>query len=138
MKKIAGFMVCFLVLAGFSASQQSTKIIGQWWETKQILKNDNLASIQVKNQDKPKACVLATYPVPDGLVPFHWIKRSNYSTLDFVVEYTDVFNSQVRFLFVWSGTDFYTFTTEWDSAKYNRFNFFYLTSDMKDWRPRNV
>jgi len=131
MKKVILGVLVFSLLCIFVFPQD--KIIDQYVRHEALPEDPGMSTLILK-QDKPMCQVLGVYPVPDDIRPVHWIWAADYSTLFFYVEYTAVFKSRVRFHFIWTGPEFYGFTTEWDMATYNRLSYFYVVSNMSAWK----
>ena len=134
MRKVVCIFVGFFLMVGFTATQENQKIIDQGIRIVEVLEEETGMSTQILKADKPRVQVLDVYPVPDDIAPIRWIKAVDYDYLNFYVEFTAVFNSNVRFHFIWTGPEFYSFTTDWISATYKVFGFYYLISYMSDWK----
>jgi hypothetical protein len=117
--------LCFLLVVSVSAQNQD-KVIGIQTEVKAVIEDGQPeVYAQVAGGDKPGVQILTCYTADEMGDQWQMIDLSENSDIYWVVEYTAVFNTDVRFYFIINGPEFYQVYTEWFPAKYKSY---YLTT----------
>lgn len=117
--------LCFLLVVSVSAQNQD-KLIGVRTEAKAVLENGQPeVYAQVAKGDKPGVQILTCYTAGEDEIQWQMIDLSENLVIYWVIEYTAVFNTDVRFHFIMNGPEFYEDYTEWTQARYNNY---YLTT----------
>ena len=115
------FFLCFLLVVSGSAQYQD-KVISIHTEVKAVIE-DNQPEMyaQVLKGDKPGVQMMTCYTAGEDGIQWQMIDLSENSEIYWVVEYTAVFNTNVRFHFIISGPEFYQFYTPWYQANYRNY-----------------
>jgi hypothetical protein len=126
MKGKAVFLfLCFLLVVSVSAQNQD-KVIAIHTEVKAVFEDGQPeVYAQVAKGDKPGVQMMTCYTADETGVQWQMIDLSENSEIYWVIEYTAVFNTNVRFYFIINGPEFYEVVTEWTQAKYKNY---YLTT----------
>ncbi len=114
--------LCFLLVASGSAQNQD-KVIGVHTEVKAVLEDAQPeVYAQVAGGDKPGVQVMICYTADEDGDQWQMIDLSENSEIYWVVEYTAVFNTDVRFTFIVNGPEYYEVVTDWTPAKYKNYH----------------
>lgn len=144
MKKTTVFFLMFLlVVPVFVLSQNQAaavhKVKRTTHGTRQVLADGELAGIQAKKGDKARALLLSAtaWALFTGETdPFisQVINLAEVDELQFYVDFTAVANTKVKFYFIFTGPEFWSYTDdEWYDAKSNSYDFFGLITTT-DWK----
>jgi hypothetical protein len=144
MKKAAVFCLMFLLIAPvFIISQTEAtaqnKVKRTIHGTRKVLEEGELAGIQAKKGDKARALLLAATAwalFTGDTDPFisQVIDLAEVDELQFYVDFTAVANTKVKFHFIFTGPEFWTYTDdEWYDAKSNSYDFYGLITTT-DWK----
>jgi hypothetical protein len=122
MKKWAFIIfLCIFLVASVSAQNQD-KVIGVHTEVKMIIEDEEPEIYaQVTTGDKPGIQMLACFTLDAEEFQWQMIKLSENENIFWVIEYTAVFNSDVRFHFIMNGPEFFQFLTDWTPSKYKNY-----------------
>ena len=113
--------LCFLLVVSASAQYQD-KVIGVHTEVKMVIEDEEPeVYAQVTAGDKPGTQMLACYAMDAEEYQWQMIKLSENDKIFWVIEYTAVYNSDVRFHFIMNGPEFYQYLTEWTPSKYKNY-----------------
>jgi hypothetical protein len=119
--KIFLSLLCFLFVSTGSAQYQD-KVIGVFTETKMIFEDQQPELYaQVTTGDKPGTQMLACYTMDSEEYQWQMIKLSQNESIYWVIEYTAVYNSDVRFYFIMNGPEFFQYVTDWTPSKYKNY-----------------
>ena len=119
--KILLVFLSLLIIVSVSAQEQ-INIIDVRTEVKGIIDDvEPMVYSQVATGDKPGVQILTCYAMDVEEDQWQMIKLSRNPTIYWVIEYTAVFNTDVSFLYVWSGPQFSSFQTSWYKAKYKNY-----------------
>ncbi len=144
MKKVAVlYLVLLLVLPVIAVSETQTaakgKVIRTEHGTKQILAGEELAGIQAIKGDKARALMLAatTWALFTG-DETPWMSQvvslAEVDELQFYVDYTAVAITKVKFHFIFTGPEFWTYTDdEWYDARALSYDFYGVITNT-DWK----
>jgi len=125
--------LCFLLVASVTAQDQN-KVIGVHTEVKMVLEDEAPEVFaQVTTGDKPGTQMLACYTVDTEGYQWQMIKLSENEAISWVIEYTAVYNSDVRFHFIINGPEFFQYLTEWTPSKYKNYYATVLETN-NDWK----
>ena len=117
--------LCFFLVVSVSA-QYKDKVIGVHTEVKAVVEDGQPeVYAQVAGGDKPGVQILTCYTADEMGDQWQMIDLSENSEIYWVVEYTAVFNTNVRFTIIVNGPEYYEVVTEWYSAKYK---YYHLTA----------
>ena len=114
------FLCCLLVVS--VSAQYQDKVIGVRTEVKMVIEDENPDVVaQVTTGDKPGTQMLACYT--EDVEGYQWqmIKLSKSAEISWVIEYTAVNNSDVRFYYIMNGPEFYQALTEWTPSRYKKY-----------------
>jgi hypothetical protein len=119
--KIVFLFLCFLLVISVSAQYQD-KVIGVHTEVKAVF-DDGQPDVyaQVSKGDKPGVQMMTCYSADEDGVQWQMIDLSENSEIYWVIEYTAVYNTDIRFHFIMNGPEFYQVYTEWTQARYNNY-----------------
>ncbi|HUU51502.1 MAG TPA: hypothetical protein VMW92_00625 [Candidatus Heimdallarchaeota archaeon] len=113
--------LCFLLVTSVSAQQQD-KVIGVHTEVKMVIEDEEPeVYAQVTTGDKPGTQMLACYAMDAEEYQWQMIELSENDKIFWVIEYTAVYNSDVRFHFIMNGPEFYQVLTSWTPSKYKTY-----------------
>ena len=113
--------LCFLLVISVSAQNQD-KVIGIRTEVKAVLEDGQPeVYAQVAKGDKPGVQILTCYTAGEDGIQWQMIDLSENYIIYWVIEYTAVYNTDVRFHFIINGPEFYQLYTEWTPARYNNY-----------------
>jgi hypothetical protein len=115
--------LCFLLVVSVSAQNQD-KVVGIHTEVKAVVE-DGQPEIyaQVLKGDKPGVQMLTCYTLDEVGDQWQMIDLAENEDIYWVIEYTAVYDTDVRFYFIMNGPEFYEVQTEWFPAKYK--NYYY-------------
>ena len=115
--------LCFLLVISVSAQNQD-KVIGIHTEVKAVVEDEQPeVYAQILKGDKPGVQMMTCYTLDEDAVQWQMIDLSENSEIYWVIEYTGVFTTDVRFHFIMNGPEFYQVSTGWTAAKYK--NYYY-------------
>jgi len=140
MKKTLVFFIMFLLVVPVLVISQNRaaakdKVIRTVHGTRQVLADEGLAGIQAKKGDKARALLLSAttwgkWPGEDD----PWMSQVIPLAEVFYADFTAVANTKVKFHFIFTGPEFWTYTDdEWYDAKSNVYDFFGLITNT-DWK----
>ena len=125
--------LCIFLVASVSAQYQD-KVIGVHTEVKMVIEDEDLEVFaQVTTGDKPGAQMLTCYTLDVEGFQWQMIKLSENATISWVIEYTAVFNSDVRFQFIMNGPEYFQFLTDWTPSKY-KYYYFTALETTNEWK----
>jgi hypothetical protein len=97
------------------------KIIGEKFGIKKsIALDEDNASIQLLS-DKARAVMLLPYVWDEDLNLNHYLKLSANSIIYFFVDYCVTRPTDIRFHYVWTGPEYYSWTSDWYSTLRNKY-----------------
>ena len=106
--------------AGFAQYQDKT--ISIHTKVKKVIEDEETEIYaQVTQGDKPGTQMLACYTMDAEEYQWQMIKLSENEDIYWVIEYTAVYNSDVRFYFIMTGPEFYQEITPWTPSKYKNY-----------------
>ncbi len=113
--------LCFLLVLSVSAQNQD-KVIGIRTEVKAVLEDGQPeVYAQVAKGDKPGVQMMTCYTAGEDGIQWQMIDLSENYVIYWVIEYTAVFSTDVRFHFIMNGPEFYQVYTPWTQARYNNY-----------------
>lgn len=125
--------LCLLLVVSVSAKNQD-KVIGVHTGIKAVIEEEELEFYaQVTTGDKPGTQMLTCYTMDAAGYQWQMIKLSENETIYWVIEYTAVFNSDVRFYFIINGPEFLQYLTDWTPSKYKNYYYTYLETN-NNWK----
>lgn len=123
--KAVFLFLCFLLVISASAQYQD-KVISVHTEVKAVVEDGQPeVYAQVVKGDKPGVQMMTCYTAGEDGIQWQMIDLSENSEIYWVIEYTAVFNTDVRFHFTINGPEFFQFYTDWYEAKYKSY---YMTA----------
>jgi hypothetical protein len=134
MKKRAFIIFLGIFLVVSVSAQYQDKVIGVHTEVKMVIEDENPDVVaQVTTGDKPGTQMLACYTLDADEFQWQMIKLSENERIFWVIEYTAVFNSDVRFHFIMNGPEFFQHLTDWTPSKYKNYYFTALETN-NNWK----
>jgi hypothetical protein len=142
MKKTICFAICLLLIGALGAQDQpeeNPKVIQENLTLKRILgpqniwQDDTLFSTQATQGDRSRILMLTSYVTDDTGEIMQCLDLLATEWISFFVEFTTIFNTDVRFHFIWTGPEFYYHVTDWYEARYNEYYYFSVDTNT-DWK----
>lgn len=135
MKRLLAIATCFFLIGVVAAQEQPQekalqKVIQENMGLKQIMgardffSDEPLLSTQATQGDRSRILMLTSYVTDETGEIMHCLDLLSTNTISFFVEFTTIFNTDVRFHFIWTGPEFYSYSTDWYEAKYNEYYYF--------------
>ena len=122
----------FLLVASVSGQYQD-KVIGVHTKVKLVMEDQEFeVYAQVAQGDKPGTQMLACYTMDAEEDQWQIIKLSENERIFWVIEYTAVYSTDVRFHFIMNGPEFFQYLTEWTPSKYKNYHVTILETN-NDW-----
>jgi hypothetical protein len=119
--KVSLLFLCILLVVSASAQNQD-KVIGVHTEVKTIFEGQEPeVYAQVTRGDKPGTQMMACYTMDAEEYQWQMIKLSENESIYWVIEYTAVYNSDVRFHFIMNGPEYFQHSTDWTPSKYKNY-----------------
>lgn len=113
--------MCFVLFSAFIYA--STDDVVEEWGIKKVIEGQDLISPMALQRDRPRAVLLNCYLVDDAQHVSSVVQRANTSYLKFYIDYTALFNTKVRFHFIFTGPEYKTHdTTSWYDATVNTYS----------------
>ena len=125
MKAKIMFLSCMLIFSGLLYAQN--KRFHEFAGTKGMMEGIPEVTLpQALQRDRPRVIVLTAYITNGQGFLNHFVNRASVSELRAYIEYTALFNTQVRFYFIFTGPEIVHHTTDWYSATVNNYSYVYL------------
>jgi hypothetical protein len=131
-KDLLIFLCLLLVVSAFP--QDQSKVIGEGVELKAVIEDDDLMVYpQVTAGDKPGIQALTCYVTDADFGVMQMLKLNENESIYFFIEYTALFNTNVAFHYIWSGPEFFTYSTDTYAAKYKNYYYLYIETN-NNWK----
>lgn len=127
------FILILLLVGSVTAQDKRDKGIVVRQGIKAVIDTPEQFIPQITGKDKTRIVLLTSY-ISDGSQVNHYLQLSSTNTIDHYIEYTAVLASKVRFMFIWTGPEWFTYTTDWSDTKVtnNHYNWLSITTNT-DW-----
>lgn len=126
------FLSLLLIFSVFAQSQ--SKVTGEECGIKAIIDDDEPMMYPMVSQgDKPGIQTLTCYTTDEDGQVMQMIRLSQTNTIYWFIEYTAVFNTNVRFHYIWSGPEFFEYETSSYEGKYKSYYYVYVSTN-NNWK----
>ncbi len=126
------FLSLLLIVSAFA--QDQVKVTGEQCGIKAIIDDGELMVYpQVVQGDKPGTQTLTCYSTDEDLQVMQMIKLSQNNTIYWFIEYTAVYNTNVRFHYIWSGPEYFEYETDTYEGKYQNYYYVYVSTN-NNWK----
>jgi hypothetical protein len=126
------FLSLLIIVSAFA--QDQSKITGEQCGIKAIIDDDEaLVYPQVLQGDKPGIQTFTCYSTDEDGQVTQMIKLSQNDTIYWLIEYTAVYNTNVRFHYIWSGPEYYEYETDTYEGQYKNYYYVYVSTN-NNWK----
>ena len=129
MRKIMIIIICFSLVVMLSA-QDKTKITREKLKVKKNIPSEKYETesfsydFQPSMGDTSRILMLTSYVTNDYGEIMHCLDLTSTEYISFWIEFTAIFETDVKFHFIWTGPEFYYYETDWYEVYYNDYYYF--------------
>lgn len=96
---------------------------------KKVITDTDYVMPNALQRDRPRVVLFTTYVTDETGEVMQYASTALSAELNFFIEYCALFNTKVRFTFIWTGPTYRTHVTEWYQANVNNYYWLSVTEE---------